>query len=199
MTRWSTRRGLDLRSETAAIRWLRPVGEQGGLRVERPPGARQRLRAGRVLRALRADPEAGQISILLIGMVTVTLMIVLGVVGVTSVQLSRIHLLDAADAAALDASDALAEQQAYAEGVGGGLPVTDATVTEAATAYLASRPMPSRISGWSVAGAGAPDGRTAVVTVSGTARIPVVTPVLAAFGGGVEIAVTSTARSDLGP
>lgn len=156
-----------------------------------PQGMRARLRT--------ADPESGQISILLIGMVTVTLMIIFGIVGVTSVQLSRIHLLDAADAAALDASDALAERQAYVDGLGSGVPVTDATVAEAATAYLSSRPMPTRLSGWTVAGAGTPDGRTAVVTVTGTARIPVLTPVLAAFGGGVEIAVTSTARSDLVP
>ena len=148
---------------------------------------------------LRAAPDQGQISILLIGMVTVALLIVFGVVGVTSVQLSRIQLLDAADAAALDASDAIAEQQAYADGLGAGVPITDATVAEAATAYLASRPMPDRISGWVVAGAGTPDGRTAAVTVTGTARVPVVTPVLAAFGGGVEITVTSTARSDLVP
>lgn len=132
-------------------------------------------------------------------MVTVTLMIIFGVVGVTSVQLSRIHLLDAADAAALDASDALAEQQAYAEGVGSGVPVTDATVAEAASAHLASRPLPGRLDGWAVSAAGTPDGRTAVVTVSGTARIPVISPVLAAFGGGVEIAVTSTARSEIVP
>lgn len=191
MTGRSARGGLELRP--AARR------RRGGRWTERALRACHRHRVERVLRRLQAEPEAGQISILLIGMVTVTLMIVLGVVGVTSVQLSRIHLLDAADAAALDASDALAEQHAYAEGVGGGPPVSDATVAEAATAYLASRPVPSRLSGWSVAGAGTPDGRTAVVTVSGTARIPVVTPVLAALGGGVEISVTSTARSDIVP
>lgn len=146
------------------------------------------------------DPESGQISILLIGMVAVTLTIVFGIVGVTSVQLSRIHLLDAADAAALDASDALAEEQVYAAGLGSGVPVTDATVSEAATSYLASRPVPSRLAGWGVGpGTGTPDGRTAVVTLTGTARIPVVSPVLAAFGGGVSITVTSTARSDIVP
>ena len=144
------------------------------------------------------DPESGQISILLIGLVAVTLTIIMGVVGVTSVQLSRIHLLDAADAAALDASDALAQERVYAEGLGPGVPVTDASVAEAATAYLASRPVPTRLSGWAVApGTGTPDGRTATVTLTGTARIPVVSPVLEAFGGGVGITVTSTARSDL--
>ena len=38
-----------------------------------------------------------------------------------------------------------------------------------------------------------------IVTLTGTARIPVVTPVLSIFGGGVGITVTSTARSDLVP
>lgn len=146
------------------------------------------------------DPEAGQISILLVGMVAVALTIIMAVVGVTSVQLSRITLLDAADAAALDASDALAREQVYAEGLGGGVPVTDTTVVEAATAYLAARPVPERLAGWGVSGGtGTPDGRSAVVTLTGTARIPVVSSVLSAFGGGVSITVTSTARSDLVP
>lgn len=142
--------------------------------------------------------EEGQISILLVGMVAVVLTIVMGIVGVTSVQLSRIHLLDAADAAALDASDALARERVYAEGLGDGVPLTDASVAEAAVTHLASRERPSRVSAWSVApGTGTPDGRTAVVVVTGVARIPVVSPVLAALGGGVTVTVRSTARSDL--
>jgi hypothetical protein len=149
---------------------------------------------------MRDDPEAGQISILLIGLVAVCLTIVLGVVGVTSVQLSRIHLLDAADAAALDASDALAPERAYAEGLRGGVPLTDASVVEAASAHLAQRARPSRLIDWAVApGTGSPDGRTAVVVVRGTARIPVVSAVLAQFGGGVTVTMTSTARSDIAP
>lgn len=153
--------------------------------------ARDRSRLG--------DPEGGQISLLLVGLAAVTLSIVLGMVGVTSVQLSRIHLLDAADAAALDASDALAEHRAYAEGLGSGVPLTDETVARAAAEHLASRALPGRLGGWTVSSAGTPDGRTAVVSVTGTARIPVVTPVLSAFGGGVDITVTSTARSELAP
>lgn len=146
------------------------------------------------------DPESGQISILLAGLVAITLMIVMGIVGVTSVQLSRINLLDAADAAALDASDALAAERAYREGVGGGVPLTDETVVAAATAHLAQRAMPGRLAGWEVApGTGTPDGRTAVVVVRGTARIPVVTPVLEQLGGGVTITMTSSARSDIVP
>jgi hypothetical protein len=147
-----------------------------------------------------ADREAGQISILMIGLVAVCLTIVLGVVGVTAVQLGRIHVLDAADAAALDASDALAPERAYAEGLVSGVPLTDASVVEAATTHLSQRVRPSRLSDWEVApGTGSPDGRTAVVVIRGTARIPVVSAVLAPFGGGVTVTMTSSARSDIAP
>ncbi|GAA4883301.1 hypothetical protein [Serinicoccus chungangensis] len=139
-------------------------------------------------------------SILLIGMVAITLTIIMAVVGVTSVQLSRIQLLDAADAAALDASDALAEAQVYEGGIGSGPPLSDATVVEAASAHLERRVMPTRVVSWAVgSGTGTPDGRTAVVTVTGQAEVPVVTAVLRAVGGGVSITVTSTARSDIDP
>ena len=139
-------------------------------------------------------------SILLIGMVAITLTVVVGVVGVTSVQLSRIQLLDAADAAALDASDALAEAEVYAAGLGSGPPLRDSTVVAAAAAHLEGRRMPSRVSSWAVgSGTGTPDGRTAVVTLTGQADVPVVSPVLGAFGGGVSITVTSTARSEVDP
>lgn len=152
------------------------------------------------MRAPRPSAEDGQISILLIGLVAICLTIVLGVVGVTSVQLSRIHVLDAADAAALDASDALALERAYAEGVGSGVPLTDRTVLDAAAAHLAGRERPSRVTGWEIApGTGTPDGRTAVVVVRGTARIPVLSSVLEQFGGGVTITMASSARSDLVP
>ena len=152
------------------------------------------------MRAPRPSAEDGQISILLIGLVAICLTIVMGVVGVTSVQLSRIHVLDAADAAALDASDALALERAYAEGVGSGVPLTDRTVLDAAAAHLAVRERPSRVTGWEIApGTGTPDGRTAVVVVRGTARIPVLSSVLEQFGGGVTITMASSARSDLVP
>ena len=135
------------------------------------PGSTRAAVLRRCPPALRGT-DTGQISVLLVGLVAVALSIVLGVLGATSVQLGRIHLLDAADAAALDASDALAEQRAYAEGLGPGVPVTDATVAQAATEHLAARALPGRLSGWAVSSAGTPDGRTAVVTLTGTARIP---------------------------
>nr|WP_306239008.1 pilus assembly protein TadG-related protein [Ornithinimicrobium cryptoxanthini] len=146
----------------------------------------------------RADPESGQISILLIGMVSITLLLVLGVVGVTSVQLSRIHLLDAADAAALAAADAVDEGSIYDAGLGEGVPLTTAGVTDAAAAHLARQPVPDRLLGWQVApGTGTPDARTAVVRLQGEAQIPVVSGILRSLGGSVTITVESRARSEL--
>lgn len=142
--------------------------------------------------------EDGQISVLLAGMLAIALFLVLGVVGVTSVQLSRIQLLDAADAAALDAADAIAEEVAYREGIDDGLPLTDDFVTAAAAEHLASRPLPSRVTGWTVLeGTGTPDGRTAVVVLQGQVQIPVLSVALEQLGGGVTVTVRSTARSDL--
>lgn len=142
--------------------------------------------------------EDGQISVLLAGMVAVALTLILGVVGVTAVQLSRIQLLDAADAAALDASDEIAEEIAYREGVGEGIPLTDQDVAAAAADHLATRELPSRVTGWAVVGdTGTPDGRTAMVVLQGQVRIPMLSAALEQFGGGVSVTVRSAARSDV--
>ncbi len=145
-----------------------------------------------------SEPEAGQVSVLLIGMVAIALTLVMGIVGVTSVQLSRIQLLDAADAAALDAADAVAEDVVYREGVGQGVPLTDARVVEAAAEHLASRELPGRVTSWSLTGeTGTPDGRTAVVQLSGVVHLPVVSAAVDHLGGGLTVTVRSSARSDL--
>lgn len=142
--------------------------------------------------------DSGQISILLIGLLSIALLLILGVVGATSVQLSRIHLLDAADAAALAAADTVDEEALYAGGLGEGIPLTSEGVQQAASEQLARQHLPDRVAGWSIAaGTGTPDTRTAVVRVQGEARIPVVSRILRSLGGEVTITVESRARSDL--
>jgi hypothetical protein len=166
--------------------------------------ARARVETARIVRCARArverltaQPERGQISVLIIGMCAIALTLVLGGIGVTAAQIARIHLMDAADAAALDASDALAERPAYLGGVSEGVRVSDASVREEAASSLRAQPLPKGISAWALApGTGSPDGRTAVVRLQGQATIPLLTPVLRAFGGGVTITVESRARSD---
>jgi Putative Flp pilus-assembly TadE/G-like len=57
--------------------------------------------------------EQGQISLLILGFTVIALMLIIGAVDVTAVQLARTRMLDAADGAALDASDALDNGSAY--------------------------------------------------------------------------------------
>ena len=147
-----------------------------------------------------ADPLEirGQISVLLIGMVAIALLLVLGVVGATSVQLSRIHLLDAADAAARAAADTVDEDTLYDAGLGDGVPLTTEGVRAAAQEHLARQPVPDRLVGWEVAqGTGTTDARTAVVRLSGEAEIPLLSRALRSLGGSVSITVESRARSVL--
>jgi hypothetical protein len=133
-----------------------------------------------------------------LGFTVVAILLVMGTVAVTSVQLSRMRLLDAADGAALDAADAL-DVGAYHQGLDRSVALTDATVRDTAAYYLASRAQPASLLGWEVApGTGSPDGETAVVRISGEARVPLVGGLLESVGGSVTITVESRARADLG-
>ena len=144
------------------------------------------------------QPDRGQISLLILGFTIIALMLIIGGVDVTSVQLARARLFDAADGAALDASDALDNGSAYEGGLKSVIPITDGSVRQSATAYLAVEPRPHGISSWILAdGTGSPDGQTAVIRLRGTAEIPIAASVLAAFGGSVRITVESRARSGL--
>jgi Putative Flp pilus-assembly TadE/G-like len=144
------------------------------------------------------EPERGQISLLILGFTIIALMLILGAVDVTAVQLARTRLLDAADGAALDASDALDDGSAYDRGLRSAVPVTDGSVRESATQYLAVAPRPHGITSWVLAdGTGSPDGQTSVVRLRGVVDIPIAASVLAAFGGSVNITVESRARSGL--
>jgi uncharacterized membrane protein len=144
------------------------------------------------------DRERGQISILILGFTVVALMLVVGGVDVTAVQLARARLLDAADGAALDAADSLDEPGAYGRGFNDAVPLTDATVRQAAAGYLVAQPRPTGVSSWGlVTGTGAPDGQTAVVRLQGEATIPLLASVVEAVGGSVTITVESRARAGL--
>jgi hypothetical protein len=134
---------------------------------------------------------------LFLGFVVVAILLILGTVAVTSVQLSRMRLLDAADGAALDAADSL-DLGAYDQGLGGAVALSDSTVRGTCVDYLARRPRPASLLDWQVAsGTGSPDGETAVVRISGAARVPLVGGLLEAVGGSVTITVESRARADL--
>ena len=146
-----------------------------------------------------AQADEGSVAILILGMCMIALVLILGVVTVTSAHLARIRLLDTADAAALDASDTV-DDRIYHDGVEVGVPLSDTGVRDAANAYLASRTLPPRMTSWAIApGTGSPDGSIAIVVLTGTAQLPVLTSVMEAFGGSITITVESRARADLSP
>ena len=151
-------------------------------------------RAGQVS---RRGGEAGQVTLLILGFSVVAILLIVGTVAVTSVQLSRMRLLDAADGAALDAADSL-DLGAYQRGLGDAVAVNDATVRGTAVQYLAERPRPASMLAWQIApGTGSPDGQSAVVRVSGEADLPLVGGLLDSLGGSVTITVESRARANL--
>jgi hypothetical protein len=142
------------------------------------------------------EREGGQISLLILGFTVIALMLIVGGVDVTAVQLARTRLLDAADSAALDASDALDNGAAYGNGLRSAIEVSTDSVRRSAAQYVMAQPRPHGVSSWVlVDGTGSPDGQTAVIRLRGTAEIPIAASVVAAFGRSLDITVESRARS----
>lgn len=152
-----------------------------------------------VRRALgdRAKGEDGQISLLVLGFTVIALTLIVGAVAVTSVQISRMRLLDAADTAALDAADEDATS-IYASGLDATVPVTDESVRATAVDTLAARELPPGLLSWQVApGTGAVDGDTAIVRLAGEADLPLVGGLLRGLGGSVTVTVESRAQAQV--
>lgn len=143
----------------------------------------------------RASREAGSISIYILGMVLVAVMLIVVTVAITSVSLARVRLMDAADSAALVAANAFDENTYSANGIRQAVPVSDATVQQAAGQHLGSSTMPPGfITWWVDAGTGTPDGQTAVVVLSADVRIPMA-GVLLGDRASIRLSVESRARA----
>lgn len=146
------------------------------------------------------EGEDGQILILILGYVIVAVTLVIVAVDITAVHLARTQLLDACDAAALDAADAVDSGSVYRGGVTDSVPLTTSTVRSAATTYLSGYAPPSRITDVQLTGAtGSPDGQTAVVELTARVKLPLLGPVVQAWSGGITVTVRSQARADLTP
>ncbi|MEX1908302.1 pilus assembly protein TadG-related protein [Janibacter sp. Y6] len=143
----------------------------------------------------RAKGEDGQLSLLVLGLTVIALTLILGAMAVTSVQVTRMRLLDAADTAALDAADE-DEASIYSEGIDQVVPVSDEAVQRTAAETLAGREMPAGLRSWQVApGTGAADGQTAVVRLTGEADLPLVGGLIRELGGSVTVTVESRAQA----
>lgn len=145
--------------------------------------------------------DEGQISLLVLVYTLIAFCLVAVVVDATAVHLARTQLLDAADAAALDAADALDGSGVYATGLGGQrIPLTDDAVRHQTERYLSAYTAPSRLDQIGLQpGTGTPDGVSATVELRGRVRLPIAAAVVASFSGGITVTVQSTARADLLP
>lgn len=151
----------------------------------------------------RPDPrgEDGQVLLLILVYTLITVTLVTVVASASAVHLERKRLLALADAAALDAADAVDLGAFFADGAspGGGVPLTDASVRASVEEYVELAGAPGRFDGFAVAAStGTPDGRTAEVTLVATAEPPLLSIVIAAFSDGIPLVVTGRARTTLG-
>ena len=152
------------------------------------------------MRGLQRRDDEGQIALLVLVYTLIALSLVAVAVDATAVHLARTQLLDAADAAALDAADAVDEAAVYTSGISRGLPLTNALVRDQASRYLSSYDPPSRLGRVQLgAGTGSTGGASATVELSGRVRLPIAASVVSAWAGGITITVRSSARTALLP
>lgn len=148
----------------------------------------------------RGHDDSGQVLLLALVYGLVAVLLVLVVVAASAVHLDRKRLLALADAAALDAADAIDEPAYFEAAEAGGIdavPITDATVRDSVTAYLRRQDAPSRFVGLGVdtAATGSPDGRTAVVVLTARSLPFLPDQVAGRYGAGVPLRVSASARS----
>lgn len=144
--------------------------------------------------ASRGDEE-GQVAVLIIGFVAISLLILTVVMAASSVYIERKKLLSVADGAALAAADTftLADVE-----TGEGAPVprlSDGAVHSAVQRYLSETGAAGRFSGLAIGGGtGSPESRTAHVELTAVVHPPMVNFLVPE---GVPITVFSDARSEL--
>lgn len=157
--------------------------------------------ASRARRA--AGGDTGQVMPLILVYLLVVFLMVTVAADAAAVHLQRNRLVSLADAAALDAADALDTELFYRIGAGTGgavrsgvVPVSDDTVRDSVDAFLLASPPAGRFEGLTVTDpTGSPDGRAVQVTLSARARLPILSVVVAPWSDGIPLTVTSRARA----
>jgi hypothetical protein len=145
----------------------------------------------------RPDHEDGQVGVLIIGYLLISLLVVTVVLAVSSVYIGHKKLLSAADGAALAAADNYSIDVGTGSAAGTApLPaLADSGVEEATAAYLSTTGAAARFEGLAVDPAtGAPDGRTARVVLTAVVRPPIVNFLVPE---GIIVVARADARAEL--
>lgn len=159
--------------------------------MNRPPVA-ARFRA--VLRS-RASGEDGQIAVLIIGYLLVSLLVVTVVMGASALYLGHKKLLSTADGAALAAADTFSLGPADGAGEGPAAVLSQAAVQAEVNRYLDVTGAGARLPGLTVAAeTGTADGRTARVVLTGVVHPPLVNFLVP---DGIPITAVAEARARL--
>ena len=145
------------------------------------------------LRAAVRD-ESGSTLPLAIFFMFLAIVVILGVMGATSLYIERKRLLTLADGAALAGAEAFELSAVTATDDGLRVTLDSVDVGTAAAGYLSDAPHGS-LEELRLESAGSPDGRSAEVALSAWWRPPVLVLVLP---DGIRLDVTSTARSVFG-
>ena len=150
--------------------------------------------------AVRGGTDDGQVTLLVLVYALIALSLVAVVVDATAVHLARTQLFDAADAAALDAADAVDEKAVYVGGLADAVPLTSASVRDQAATYLSTYTVPRHLDDVVLGDrTGSSDGASATVELRGRVRLPIGGSVVATWRGGILVTVSSTARTTLAP
>ncbi|WP_245827951.1 pilus assembly protein TadG-related protein [Sinomonas mesophila] len=149
----------------------------------------------RRLRGCARGDESGQILVLTVGFAVLCLLVATTVMGVSAVHIEHKKLLSAADGAAAAAADSFT----LADTASGEAPpaalLSEDRVRGVVATYLERAGAGARFERLAVASAtGTPDGRTATVSLTAFARVPLVSIVLP---DGVPIQATASARARL--
>ncbi|MBA4101443.1 MAG: hypothetical protein C0488_04320 [Arthrobacter sp.] len=143
----------------------------------------------------RANNEDGQMTVMILGYVTLALLVASVVIGISSVYLEHKRLLSLADGASLAAADSYTLGDVDTQGGSPSATLNPARVRNVAADFVSRSPAAQRFSGLAVAGStGSPDGSTAVVVLTAAVHPPVVNFLVP---DGIKIEATSTARSRL--
>lgn len=141
------------------------------------------------------DREDGQVMVLIIGYVVISLLVVTIAMAASAVYIEHKRLLSVADSAAIAAADTFSLGQVETTAAAPVTILNDAAVNDAVRSYLSRTAAVESFSGLAIApSTGTSDSRTAHVVLTAVVHPPIINFIVPE---GIPISVDSDARSEL--